>query len=745
MIPVLYSNTETAFTSNGLGRLAEALSVTVTEERNGAFEMEMVLPVDAVHFSDISLGCFITAKPSPTRDAEPFEIYSIEKNMDGMTATIRGQHISYRLSLIPVEPFTANSAANALAGIKSNSVETNPFTFYTDITSAGTYTQTVPSSAKNRLLGEQGSVLQVWNGEYEWEKFAVRLLASRGVDRSMTIRYGKNLTSLKQEENIQNTITGIMPFWSRTEEDGSLSLLTLTEKVLYASNAGLYPFNRTIVMDFSEKFQEAPTEAELRTACQAYIDNNNIGTPLVSFDVSFAALSQTTEYENIGLLERVDLCDTVGVEFPDFNTSATAKVVKTVFDSLTERYNNVEIGDIRSSLSKTIASTEAAAEEAVTESRNFMQEALAIATAVLNGDITGSSMKTITDADGNPQGWIVMDTQDESTAVNCIRCNVNGIGFSTSGVNGPYETAIYYDSNVGDWVINANLLNVLNLNASNITAGTITGIAINNGSGTFSVDSSGNVVANSLTSTDATITGGSIAMETDSSSKDFISLTYNGSSSSWNSTHSSTGFAMTHDSSSGFDYLNMTPDTGIYYQHRTSSGSGSGYYNWKLSNSGLTFYRRSTLSTVMDLYSTASIASGTYKGNVSVSDQSDQSNVLTAVLTPADGVIRYTNGNVPIDGDKTVTAASGVTFARKHLRVFGKMAFFSGVFTSTSAIASGSKIATLSIAGKEVTDFTLSTSAGTTAQAVVNGSNFNANGSLAANTNYFFNGTFYVG
>lgn len=467
MIAKLYAPNTTDFTTNGIGRLPDVTESIVHEQRNGVFELEMEMPTSGLHFDDIELGSIIVTKPSPTRTAQPFRVYSIEKTMGDMMATICAEHIGYQLNLIPVMPYTANSASTALQGLSTYAAETNPFTFWTDITRTGTYKQTLPSSARSRLQGEQGSIVQTYFGEIEFDEWTVKLWENRGVDRGTTIRYGKNLMSLEQDANIQDTITGIVPYWVGMEGETE-SILWLPEVVLYSEHASDFPTPRTVCIDFSQDFQEKPTVAELRAAGNKYIEDNQIGVPKVGFDVTFATLAQTTDYKDIALLERLDLCDFVTVIFPDFGISAKAKITEIYFDTLNERYTKVRIGDQRFSLSDQIAQQGQDIANSEAKQTNSFLQALDQATALINGDLTGASMVTQTDANGNPVGLIFMDTNDPGTAVNCIRINSNGIGFSNNGVNGPYSSTWTIDN-----TFNAANINVINLSASSINTGTL--------------------------------------------------------------------------------------------------------------------------------------------------------------------------------------------------------------------------------------------------------------------------------
>jgi len=459
MIPILYSPTETNFTTNGLGGLSDCISCEVTEERNGAYTMQIVYPIDGLHFSNIAHSSIIKAIPSDGATEQLFRIYKISKPLNGKV-TIEAEHISYQLSFIPVSPFTASNCAGALSGLVSHSMETNPFTVWTDKETSATYKQTLPASFRSQLGGVQGSILDVYGGEYEFDNYTVKLHASRGADNGVTLRYGKNITDIKQEENIENTITGICPYW--TDSDGN----TVTGDIQYAEGADNFPYKRTVVMDFSGDYQDKPTKAELEAHARSYISSNRVGVPRISIDVSFIALWQTDEYKNIANLERVKLCDIVTVEFEKLGISAKAKVVETVYDVLKERYTSIEIGESRTDLASTLSEMQSAVNQTPTE--GFMRQAINHANSLLSGGL-GGHVVINRNANGEPNEILIMDTDDKDTAVNVIRMNVNGIGFSTTGYDGDYTTAWTIDGHFNADFIKAGTINAIDITGSHIT------------------------------------------------------------------------------------------------------------------------------------------------------------------------------------------------------------------------------------------------------------------------------------
>lgn len=477
MKPVLYPSQETTFTSNGLGILTDAASCVIIEERNGAFELEMTYPVSGIHYKEIAPRCIILAKPNPVDDPQPFRVYRTTKPMGGLV-TVYGEHISYDLAGVPASPFAAESAPDAMEKLKSSSAIPTPFSFWTDKDTAGTMGITAPVALRSLLGGREGSVLDVYGGEYKFDRYTVRLYNQRGQNRGASIRYGKNLTDLTQDENIAGVYTGVYPYWSSMEG----ALVQLPEKILPAP--GNYDFTRIMTLDLSSEFQEPPTQDQLRARAEAYMKANNIGVPKVSLTVSFVPLEQTEEYKDIGLLERVELCDTVNVEFPALGVSATAKCVRTVYDALLDRYKSVELGDARTNIADTIAAQQQKIEQA--PDKTFVQQAVDSATGQITGNKGGYVVLHSSTGSKEPDEILIMDTPDIKTAVKVWRWNKAGLGYSSHGYNGPYGLAMTQDGSiVADFItagtLNAALAKVINLDASNINTGSLNASLIKTG------------------------------------------------------------------------------------------------------------------------------------------------------------------------------------------------------------------------------------------------------------------------
>lgn len=480
---VLYDRDEEVFTSNGLGALPDAASCIVTEERNGGYEVEMEYPLTGSHFQEIQKRRILYVKPNPYDDPQPFRIYSITKPINGIV-TIHAAHLSYDTSgsIVKLFPADAGSASAAMSYLKNFSVPSTPFTFFTNVGKSGTMSVPKPSSIRSLLGGSDGSILDTFGGEYLFDKWNISLLESRGADRGVTIRYGKNMTDLEQEENDTDFYTGVYPFWYSESEDGGLVTLSANNGIVNAF--GTYDFVKIMPLDLSsEDFSkettdsegyvttiEKPTEAELLAAAKKYISDNKIGVPKVSLDVSFVMLAQTEEYKDFARLETVKLCDTVTVEFEKLGVKTTAKCIKTVYNVLTGKYNSIELGEPKSSLAETVSNQGTLIEEA--SDKSYMEHAIQNATdLIMSGKLGGYVTVTKNEI-------YIADSKDLDKAVKVWRWNSGGLGYSKSGKNGPFETAITSDGKiVADYISTGNLdcsvLNVSNIHGDSILVDTI--------------------------------------------------------------------------------------------------------------------------------------------------------------------------------------------------------------------------------------------------------------------------------
>ncbi len=507
MIPILYEKTETAFNSNGICRLPDMIAGKVTEERNGMFIAEFEYPVEGRYFSEIKIGRIIWCSCSQGRK-QPFEIYESSKPINGRVI-FYARHLTYRANFIPVTPFTATgvSATDALNALKTNAMISCDFTMESTILTLNTYKQNEVAPLRGRLGGVEGSILDVWGGEYEWDydftnqRPKIKLWQNRGQNTGVQIRYGKNLTDLKQDESIENMITGVVLYYKDDVQ-------CIYSDVKQRDVGGQYTtMPRIGIIDVTGDYPETvPTKAQLNAKAETYLNNHDIGIPKISLDVSFVNLADTEEYKNVAVLERVQLCDTVTVEFEKLGVNATAKVVKTVWDFLNDRYESIELGNSRTNISSVIVEQDNVIKNEVPSTVD-MQSAIDAATRRITGNNGGYVVIKSTET-GYPEEILIMNSPDKDLATAVWRWNQAGLGFSKSYSAMSYPLAMTVD-NEGNGYINADFITAGQMSGDRIIANTLNGDRIEGASITAGKIAGGTITGDKIAGT--TITGGNLA------------------------------------------------------------------------------------------------------------------------------------------------------------------------------------------------------------------------------------------
>lgn len=354
MIPIIYESGETAFASNGLGRLRDILSATVCEERNGLYELDFEYPVDGANFDLIQCGRIVAVVHDDSGDIQPFDIVSYTKPIDGVVK-FHAVHVSYRQSGIVARGTGINSLADAFSMLTSSAQPSNPFTYESDFTSNAYMASAdgTPRSVRQFLGGIEGSILDAYGGEYEFDRFRVILHRSRGVTRDFVIRYGVNMLDYSEDTDYSETYTSAIPFWKGN--DNGTDTTVIGNRVDLGSTA-YNGRNICASLDLSDKFENAPTQAQLESLALTMMQSRQTQMPAQSIKVDFVRL-QDMGYEGLDNLLQCNLCDTIRVAFPRYNMSGSFKIVRTVYDVLQDKYESMELGALSTSLADALGIT----------------------------------------------------------------------------------------------------------------------------------------------------------------------------------------------------------------------------------------------------------------------------------------------------------------------------------------------------------------------------------------------------
>ena len=344
MIPILYDTNETAFTSNGICRLRDCLECTVTEERNGIYECDFSYPVDGANFELIQPGRIIGVTHDDTGDVQPFDIVGYTKPINGVIS-FHAVHISYRQTGMTVSGKNINSLDDAFT-LLTTAQPTNPFSYSSDMTKSGRFgaADGVPKSVRQMLGGVEGSILDSYGGEYLFDKWSVQLLSARGEVKNLSIRYGVNMLDYNEEYDISTSYSSCIPYWT----DGTATVIG----DMQTNGQTVTGRGECVPLDVSEKFETKPSKAQVEAAGLSYLISNSTQAPAQTINVSFVRL-QDLGYEDLQSLLQCSLCDTIKVIFPG-HIIGNFKIVKVIWNVLRNKYEEMELGQLSTSLSEAL-------------------------------------------------------------------------------------------------------------------------------------------------------------------------------------------------------------------------------------------------------------------------------------------------------------------------------------------------------------------------------------------------------
>ncbi len=496
----IYSSDEINFSNNGLGILKDILSCVVTEELNGRYDLELEYISNGQN-SEYIVENNILKVPVIGKSEQLFRIKIIRKDIKTIKAT--AYHITYDLSgnfLYDVAP-TNQSCAGAMNWILDRTSDEHNFESMSDISKI-TSTRYVRKNVIEAILGESNSILKVWCGELDRDNFTMKILTRVGQDRGLKILYGKNLREIKWQIDTTEVVTKVLP-QGRDE-------LILPEIYIESEFINNYPNPIVKKIDFSDIGVDLESEPQitLEVAYQMLRDAVNklyeegLDKPKITIEIDILELSKTEQYKELyGAFETIYIGDTVSAYVPKINIDVKLRIISIQYNAIANKIEKLTIGQpIVNYFSKQNSQIEN--ELNVIRNDNIpsaLEIAKSNATQQINSALGGYVYKTNSEL-------FIMDTNNPLTAQRIWRWNINGLGYSNTGINGTYNTAITQDGEIVADFITAGLLDGSMIKANSIKANQLTVEAKNElnsylHNNTVTIDDEGIEVSNTLSET----------------------------------------------------------------------------------------------------------------------------------------------------------------------------------------------------------------------------------------------------
>lgn len=449
MIPVLYDAKSTDFRNNGLGLLKDTISATVDETLNGSSELTIEYPVTARLFNEIVDESIFKVKANDVQDFQLFRAYNIVRDEFTSSIIVKAKHITNDAASNFIEDFTVENITPgaALSKLFSSTTYPSKFSGTSDITTLSS-TSIQRKNPLEIIAGVEGSLLDIWGGELVRDNFNIKLLKRRGRDNVTSVRYRKNLTGLETDVDTENVITRIYPFANKQDANGNEQTIVLPEKYVDSEHINAYSNIKILSVDYSSD-DTVSDITTLRNAAGKYFANSKTDIPEINIKVSFEPLSEMKGYEKYKNLEVVELGDTITVYHPDLNVNITAKAVRTKYNVITEKYEEIELGSVKADFTDTLKSDISKVIDEV-PTQDWMQNEL----KAIGDSIQGANGGNIyTFPTFKPSTMYFMDTDDVNTAKKVMVMNREGIAFYQNGITGTPKTAWGIDGKfVADWI-----------------------------------------------------------------------------------------------------------------------------------------------------------------------------------------------------------------------------------------------------------------------------------------------------
>lgn len=369
MIPILFDNTKDLSSANnsgvmhalGRGALTECISCTVTQSIDGQDEAQIVYPISGRLYDQLVLGCVVGLYREPGQDIQLYVVYKINLGLDG-TATLLAYHVSYAIKFAPVRSGSwsfAGLQTEVRAVILPGQIQSaddvyqhNNFTLTLDgVTWPSGFSIATPASLNtviSMVIEQTGCVM-------EYDNFNIIFHASRGADNGVTVRYGGNLTDAQQEYDTGEGFNAVLPYWVNSSS-GAVYPASMDQFIVsqaLPTGQSRFPgqyLQKIAPLDLSGEFETRPTTSELTDAAEAWLEDNAPWEPFNSMTINFVPFDPDAN-ANQAAAQNLRLYDYVRVVISPTDTDVTARVVKTVYNVLLDRYDSIEVGQPQTTLS----------------------------------------------------------------------------------------------------------------------------------------------------------------------------------------------------------------------------------------------------------------------------------------------------------------------------------------------------------------------------------------------------------
>lgn len=449
----VFSPTDKIYTSNG-DVVIQPFKAKVHKQDNGDYYLDLEASLDYV---DYLVEGNIAVANTPQGE-QAFRITNPKKTRKKVT--VKAWHVFYDSEnyLIADSYVVDKNCNDSLDHLNSATETQSPFTTLSDISTINSF-----RCVRKSLYEAIQTVLERWGGHLVRDNFNIKIMNDIGVDNGVTVRYAKNLKELTCEENWDNVVTKLLP----VGKDGMLLNELDASQSIYMTSDKQWEIPYTKTVSFEQNDIEQDNYQDETSYKQALIDN----LKKQAREYLEGNCMPKVNYTMKANLEKItDIGDTVEVIDERLNVNLMTNVISFEYDCILKKYTEIEFGNFKKSLSGFANSVISSATQSAKDEVN---KNIPIISDTVTQNITGSFSSSYVQYDGTK--ILILDSIPLETAKNVILINNQGIAFSSSGINGTFNSAWSIDG-----TLNMQAINVINLICDMIKGGTLKlGTALN--------------------------------------------------------------------------------------------------------------------------------------------------------------------------------------------------------------------------------------------------------------------------
>lgn len=442
MMIKVFGATDTAYSTNG-DVVIQPTKARVKNADNGEFYLELNCGIE---YSDYIQANNIIVTPTPQGE-QAFRIRTIKKTKKKLE--VKAYHVYYDTQNYVIEgAYTTNVSCNTALNYFNDKLDnTSPYTVSSNITNVNSLR--IIRKSFQECINE---IIERWGGHLYRDNWNISILSSIGADNGITIEYKKNLQELNATYDWSNVVTKLMPVGANG--------ITLDEVYIYSDIQYNIPFTKVLSFEqnlneedyANEEAYEQALKADLAAQARQYI--NVYCLP----NINYTLKGNPEKVTNIG--------DTILVKDERIGVNVTTEVIAYEYDAIQEKYVTLEFGNFNANLGDLLTQISTSTAESVSNAMVTLTSELSAALEVAQDKIWNALGSSYVIYEGDK--ILIVDRLPKDRAVNVIRINSAGIGFSNTGINGTFTTAWTIDG-----TFNAQAINVINFTADLIKGGTL--------------------------------------------------------------------------------------------------------------------------------------------------------------------------------------------------------------------------------------------------------------------------------